>query len=207
MTLADDFHLLTMSHSGAHVLPAVVSEAALGAAVLIGLREQRRITFDRGRVNVVDPTPTDDVILDDGLARLQTIKSMRPLYTVRRIGRLSRRRLRDASAIDGTRRQVLADRIRPVVEHGTTAPEDLNALIGLMYVTNSFDHIWGTHDAAASRRRGKEMLAQPWSNQDDQYVVREAYRSLTFTGVLRSAPRWLLSTTLKAAFKESLLRS
>jgi hypothetical protein len=93
-----------------------------------------------------------------------------------------------------------------VIEHGTTAPEDLRTIIGLMYVTNSCDHILGKHDAAAGRRHGKEMLAQPWSNQDDQYVIREAYSSLTFTGVLRSAPRWLLSTTLKAAFKESMLR-
>lgn len=208
MTLLEDFQLLAMSpQSGGRALTPTIAEAALGSAVLIDLRSRGRVGFEHRRVNVVDKTPTGDPVLDDGLVRLQRIKPTRPLHTVRRIGKHSLGYVASNPGTDDIRRHVLIERIRPVVEHGTTVPEDLRALIGLMYVTNSFDHVVGKENGADGRKRGKDVLAETWSNQDEQYIIREAYASMTFTGLLRSAPRWLLSTTLRSAFKESLLRT
>lgn len=85
MLVAEEFWLLTSDESGRG--PFTHVPLALAGAMLCDLAAAERVALDeQDRIEVVDPTPTGDELLDEALGRLGDLAGRRPAGVLMRLG-------------------------------------------------------------------------------------------------------------------------
>lgn len=188
--------------------PASSLDAALGTALLVELSLRERISIapaesgwrERGKVTVIDPSPTDDPDLDALLARLagqpgQRVRTLiNPAVGKRISSGLRNRRLallvrqgvlaEERSDVLGIRRHPTRDaapehevraRLQAALVDGLTPTERTVALIALLDAAQLLMKVATWADKRAVKARAKELSKGDWAAK----AVRDAIAQMT----------------------------
>lgn len=188
--------LLIDQRSGRVRIGSTSAENALAGAVLVELVNSGRVAFEPNgkKLRVVDPTPLNDLVLNEALGRLT--KPLRPQSAVERV----RKRLwnnvigqlRDHSVIRVEPRKVLgifpaksypivdeaaAEKLRKAVGevvHGYRgADAHIGSLITLLYAVDAVHKVF-VGDKREIRKRAKEIARGNWAGD----AVRRAVEAI-----------------------------
>ena len=208
MLLADELLLLALDDtSGKSVAVSTNLDVALAAALLVDLALQERISVapteagwrERGKVTVVDSSPTDDPDLDEVLARLvgkdgQKAKNLispvswRPIYKGVRDRRLARLiqggvlteqrtellGLRRYPTRDPRPEQEVRVRLRSALVNGLTPTERTVALIALLSASRILPKIFPAEDKKLIKTRAKRLSEGDWAAKAVRDAITEA---------------------------------
>lgn len=192
MIIAEDLLLLlTDDESGKTMVDGSYVDLALAGAVLLELAELRRVTVagpdedvKKGRVRVLDPSPTGDAVLDESLRRVGEKHGKKPESILSALGKGLREHLLERLSAAGIlRRQEgkvlgifpttrwpaddraheaeVLSRLRSALVVGTTPDLRTAALAGLLSAVDAPHKVLGGTgeeiDKKAVRRRAKEI--------------------------------------------------
>src|SRR5690606_1313336 len=200
MLIAEKFLLLVLDDgTGTRIIGRDRLEPALGGAVLgeVGLRDAIRGTPDaaglgrRRRVEVVDPTPTGDDVLDQVLTRIgekpdQKVATLVSSLNFGRVGKKLPEQLTDrlvaAGVLSERQRRILGliptsswptadpeperavrERLGAALVAGATPDEATRVLIALLTATDTLVKVVPPEDRRALRRRAKELSEGEWA--------------------------------------------
>jgi hypothetical protein len=208
--LAEEFLLLCFDdQTGKKIISSDKIEPGLGGALLLELALQERIGvteepagwWQRRRLTITDPTPTDDPELDSALAKLQNlegkkIKTLISKMSGKRITKGLQRRLLERLAADGVLRlehgkvlgifpattwptsdttpeEGVRERLHTALIAGSTPTERTVALIGLLEATGLLTKVIPSEDKKSLRRRAKELTERDWAARAVKQAIQE----------------------------------
>lgn len=207
MLIADELLLLAIDDtSGRNIASGTNLDAALGAALLVELVLSERISvapaeagwLEKGKVTVINTSPTDDPDLDALLSKLmekdgQKVKNLispmtwKPISKGLRDRRLAR--LVEQGVLTEERSKVLGLRSHPTVDagperevrarlwsalvDGLTPTERTVALIALLEATGILTKVVVTDDKKTVRRRAKELSDGDWAAKAVKDAIAE----------------------------------
>ena len=208
MAIADELLLLALDEtSGKTVAAATNLDAALGAALLVELALAERISIapaeagwlERGKVTVINSSPTDDPDLDAVLAKLvekdgQKVKNLispmswRPIskgLRDRRLARLVQQGVLAESRTEvlGLRRYPTLDprpeheiraRLRSALVDGLIPTERTVALIALLQAGGILSKVFPTEDKKLIKARAKQLSEGDWAAKAVKDAIAEA---------------------------------
>ena len=218
MLIAEDLLLLLYDdESGKPITGAPGLDYALAGAVLIELTLLGRIDIagdgeevKRGRLKVLDPSPTGEAILDERLAYVAAKPGKRPKD---QMGKLSKKlreqvlaRLAERGVLEADQGKVLGlfpvtrwpakdarheaevrTALDSVLKVGTQPDERTGALIALLSALNVVPKVvTDAVDKRALRKRAKEIAASDWAADAVKKAVAEMQAAVT-TAVVVSA--------------------
>jgi hypothetical protein len=209
MLIADELLLLALDDTSGRIVASGNNlDAALGAALLVELALMERISVapaeagwnERGRVTVIDSTPTDDPDLDDVLAKLaekdgRKVKNLispmtwRPIshkLRDRRLARLIQQGVIDEqrSPVLGLRRHPSTDpapehevraRLRSALVDGLTPTERTVALVALLDAAGILTKVVAVEDKKALKARARQLSEGDWAAK----AVKDALAEMT----------------------------
>ena len=187
VTLAEDLFLLADDDaSGQLLIEHTYLDLGLGGALLLDLVLRDRVTLVDAHVAVVDPTPTDDGLLDAALSAIVgEPKAHEPDYWVRHLARKARRAVEDrlvASGVlrlddhrvfgfipvhrtpqaDGRIEHELVDHLHDAVVLGHPASPETAALASLALAVGLERHLFPRCDQRAIQDRMVEIAEGRW---------------------------------------------
>lgn len=209
MLIADELLLLALDdEKGRSIASGTNLDAALGAALLVELALTERISvapaeagwLEKGKVTVINTSPTDDPDLDALLAKLtekdgQKVKNLispmswKPIshkLRDRRLARLVQQGVlsEETGGLLGLRRYPTRDggpehevraRLWSALVDGLTPTERTVALVALLDATGILTKVIVTEDKKAVRRRAKQLGEGDWAAK----AVKDALAELT----------------------------
>ncbi len=213
MLIAEEYLLLALDEkSGKPRVGSDVLGPALGGALVteLALRERVGVTpheagwNKRGRVTIINTTPTDDPELDAALAKLvenegRKVKDLLSEYSTkkRRLSHGVRERLLDRLAASGAlvrtedtvlgfiprttwpagdsrREDDVRRRLQAALVDGTTPTERTVALIALLQVTGLLTKVVTTENKRALKAKAKELTDGDWAAKAVKDAIQEA---------------------------------
>ena len=213
MLIAEEYLLLALDEkSGKPRVGSDVLGPALGGALVteLALRERVGVTpheagwNKRGRVTIINTTPTDDLELDAALAKLvenegRKVKDLLSEYSTkkRRLSHGVRERLLDRLAASGAlvrtedtvlgfiprttwpagdsrREDDVRRRLQAALVDGTTPTERTVALIALLQVTGLLTKVVTTENKRALKAKAKELTDGDWAAKAVKDAIQEA---------------------------------
>lgn len=209
MLIAEEFLLLTMDDtSGRKTFGGESLEPALGGALMVELALAERIGVtpqdagrrERGRVRLINQSPTDDAELDALLHTLTEregakIKDLISPMSTRRVtkglpdrllarltaaGVLAQERtsvlkLRRYPVRDPEPEEAVRRRLQAALVGGETPTERTAALIALLQATNRITKVVQAEDKRALRSRAKELAEGDWAAKAVKDAIDETY--------------------------------
>lgn len=209
MLIADELLLLaTDDSSGRNIASGTNLDAALGAALLVELALTERISVapaeagwrEKGKITVINTSPTDDPDLDVLLAKLaekegQKVKNLispmtwkpiskglkdRRLARLVRQGVLTEQRskilgLRSHPTVDAGPEHEVRARLRSALVDGLTPTERTVALVALLEAIGILTKVIVTEDKKAVKRRAKQLSDGDWAAK----AVKDAIAEMT----------------------------
>ena len=207
MLIADELLLLAVDDaSGKNIASGTNLDAALGAALLVDLALSERISIapteagwlEKGKITVLNTSPTDDVDLDAVLAKLddkpgQKVKNLissmswKPIsrgLKDRRLAGLVRRGILTEERSDfwGLKRfpttdqgpeQEVRARLWSALVDGLTPTERTVALVALLDATGILTKVVVVEDKKALRARAKRLSEGDWAAKAVKDVIAE----------------------------------
>lgn len=208
MAIADELLLLALDETSGKTVAATTNlDAALGAALLVELALAERISIapaeagwlERGKVTVINSSPTDDPDLDAVLAKLvekdgQKVKNLispmswRPIskgLRDRRLARLVQQGVLAESRTEvlGLRRYPTLDprpeheiraRLRSALVDGLTPTERTVALIALLQAGGILSKVFPAEDKKLIKARAKQLSEGDWAAKAVKDAIAEA---------------------------------
>lgn len=208
MAIADELLLLALDETSGKTVAATTNlDAALGAALLVELALAERISIapaeagwlERGKVTVINSSPTDDPDLDAVLAKLvekdgQKVKNLispmswRPIskgLRDRRLARLVQQGVLAESRTEvlGLRRYPTLDprpeheiraRLRSALVDGLIPTERTVALIALLQAGGILSKVFPTEDKKLIKARAKQLSEGDWAAKAVKDAIAEA---------------------------------
>lgn len=208
MSIADEILLLAHDDtSGKRIGAAINVDAALAAALLVELVLAERISVtpaeagwrERGKVTVLNSSPTDDPDLDTLLARLgeregQKVKSLvrptawrgvakglrdRRLAALVRQGILAEERtevlgLRRYPTLDAAPEREVRTRLRSALIDGLTPTERTVALVALLHASGIVTKVFAAEDKKLVKARAKQLSQGDWAAKAVKDAIAEA---------------------------------
>jgi hypothetical protein len=206
MLLAEDLLLLLYDdESGKAVIESMKVELGLAGAVLLELAMEGRVTVAgpgeevrRGRLYVSDPTPLDDPILDDALARLRDKAGKTPKSVLGTLKKGLRERLLDGlvdrrileheehkmlglfptsrwPAADAAHEREVRQRLRDALVTGVDPDQRTAAVIALLVAVDSIPKVIRTDDKRAAKRRAKEIAEGAWAADAVKKAIQDVH--------------------------------
>ncbi|MDH2416842.1 GPP34 family phosphoprotein [Nocardioides sp. CER19] len=202
MLIAEDLVLLAYDDEGGRADWRMTErlDAALAGALLIELTEAGRIGLDgegrKGRLQILDTTPTGEPVLDAALARLEGRDGRRPKDV---IGRLTKRLRTDLleglaargvlrlerdrilglfprsswPAEDSSHEDQLRARLQGVLVTGLTPDSRTAAVIALLHAIDAIPRVVDKADRRVARARAKEIAEGDWAAEATRKAVQE----------------------------------
>jgi hypothetical protein len=217
MLIAEELLLLLYDDErGKPITEAPGLDYALAGAVLIELTLLGRVELagpgeatKKGRLKVLDPTPTGDPLLDDRLTVLVDKAGSKPADLMAKLSKKLREavlaRLAERGILRADKGKVLglfpvtrwpAEDVRHesevrlaldnVLKLGTTPNERTGALVALLHALDVVHKVVDGPDRKALKRRAKEISESTWAADAVRHAV-QAVQAATITAIAASA--------------------
>lgn len=202
MLIAEDLLLLAYDDESGRPDTWISSylDPALGGALLVELTEAGRIALEgegrKGRLRVLDATPTGDPVLDDALARLEKHPGRRPKDAIGKLTKGLRRALLDGladrgvlrhergrilgifpmstwPAEDSTHEDALRSRLRDILVTGLTPDPHTAAIIALLQAIDVVPRVVDRSERKVAKARAKEIAEGDWAAEATKKAVQE----------------------------------